>query len=377
MLEKCAKSIKACSRDFVVIACGHCFPTRDLSEYIDYYLMDKQNELLTPADILEISSNDSMFHWWQTQIDGNYRTFLSRGEINSIRPSHHYAAFKNIYNGVKYAEQLGYQYAISCDADIEFSFRDLIKFKVECKNVVSGNRDGILFLSEKFGAYDSAVFFVKVETFLNMSGKISSKEDYKRLMDGEGHLLERFLVKLKEGSSNSRSLGELNDFLCFRPSGNEKEASKEYFAESKMNEPSESTLESIPILSLCTYNPVEGFYADPIWINRNFRFHKDNTDVMPKFLFFKQRGEKTCVSCSLNFVGKEGNHIIELENLATTESLLEPLDDSVTDELLKMTNIKLECSFSFTTGEILHTSFSFSNTSVLQKYLDINQILFE
>lgn len=376
VLERCAKSIKNYRREALVIASGHCFPTRDVSEHIDYYVMDKNNEMLMPEDILEISSNDSMFHWWRFNTGESQKTFLSRGEINLLKPSHHYAAFKNIYNGIKLAEQLGYKYVVSCDADVEFNYTDLITFAHDCREVVKVNHDGIFFLAEKFGAHDSAVFFTKISTFLNLSGNISSKEDYMRVVKGDGHLLERFLLRLSISSTNDRGIDVPNEYRCIKPNVSGGEASREYFAQSKMNDPSQETLETLPIFSLCTYNPVEGFYEDTQWVTRNYLYHKENTEDRQKFLFFMQRG-KTCTSCSLDFISTEGERNIILENLGDVKTVLEPLEDSLVNELLRMTNIKLECKFTFDDGETVVKSFKFANTEMLTKYMELNQILFE
>lgn len=376
MLERCAKSIKRYKKDLLVIATGHCFPTRDISEYVDYYVMDRNNEMLYPEDILEIISNDSMFHWWRFTSEDKKKTFLSRGELNSLVPSHHYAAFKNIYNGVKMAEQLGYRYVVSCDADVEFNFTDLVTFKSDCVKAMSENRDGIFFLAEKFGVYDSAIFFTKINTFLNQSGTISSKEDYKRIVKGDGHLLERFLVRLTTSATNDRGIDIKNDYLCIEPTEKGGEASREYFSSSKMNDPSRPTLETLPILSLCTFNPVEGFYEDPQWVTRNYYYHKEMTEEHQKFLFFMQRGTR-CKSCHLNFTSEEGEKNIVLENLTEIETVLEPIDSSFIDELLKMTNIKMECKFELENGESITKNFRFANIELLKKYMELNQILFE
>jgi hypothetical protein len=370
MLERCATSIKRFNPDAVIIAAGHCFPTRDLSHCVDFYIMEKKNEMLVPEDIFETCSHDSMFFWWYFKEADENKMFLTRAEVLSLSPVHHYAAFKNIYNGFKMAQQLGFEYSISCDADVEFHIADLKKFENDCENIMRNGEDGILFLAKSFGAYDSAIFFSKIHTLLSFSGTIRTKEDYKRMMGKDGYLVERFLVALRDSMIRKGR----NSYLAVEIEGVD-ESSKGYFKNSIMNSPTQGSLQDVPILTVCTKNPVENFHS-PDWVQRNFTFFLNDTSSRPRkyYIFFKQRGPELCERAELRFYGENREKIFHFENLAEKDHELRDLDVEDIRELFAIVDIKLECKFFYKNREETR-NFVFNGSENLNKYFELNQIL--
>jgi hypothetical protein len=365
-LFECSKIIKESLPESFVISSSHCFPSENINFLVDYFLVDPKNEMLTREDIFEISSFDSMFYWNNFYIEGESKVFLTRGEVLSILPMHHYAAFKNILNGALFLKSMGFKYFISCDADIKFSNSDLVKFYTDCSYLEIENRGGMVFFSSPFGTPDAAIFCCNIDNFLDYCGSVGSKEEYKKLTRGDGFLVEKILHRISR-TYNFRIV----------ESKDGGEGSSEYFPSSKINSPSQQSSNSIPVFTLCTQNPVEGFFSNPNWFNDNFSFYSqnggDSEDFFEKiFIVFLNRGGE-CVYSRISF--RDETQEIAFEHRGNLIMLKEVDPEEVKKILSLDGKISISSTFEYPDGKVETPSFIFNDRNSFIKYLVLNQII--
>jgi hypothetical protein len=194
-------------------------------------------------------------------------------------------------------------------------------------------------------------------------------------MRGEGFLVERFLVKLRDSMLGKRERGRES----YRMISHEEidEASKAYFRNSRMNEPNTETIDEIPIFSVCTRNPVEGFGTED-WVQRNFLFFQNDTSSRKRnyYLFFMQRGKRNCDRAEMIFAGERGEKRFVFEDIFQKTSELRDLPNEEIMKIFELQNVTLTCNF-FYGEEMVTRSFRFNDSETLNKYFELNQILFE
>jgi autotransporter strand-loop-strand O-heptosyltransferase len=176
-----------------IILCGHYTVSPHIQEMVDYYLYDKNNDIINLNEFEEYGVNSD--RWTETN---DYKI------VNKVDFHHDYSIWLTMKNTFMFANQLGKKYIHFLEYD---NLPDLIQYRQAFIEYVR-NYDVVLYEydegSTKFDdPYCSTyIFSIQTDLALNVIKQINSKEEYFKGDTGKWQLEKRFFNTLRRLTTN-------------------------------------------------------------------------------------------------------------------------------------------------------------------------------
>lgn len=199
MLGECIDRVRPLGYDIMVVT--HHPLTEEIQSKVDYVIYDKENKL--------VSRDLSPLYWLQT--DSFTLNYKSQGHILTV--------CKNIVNGIKFSESLGYEFFFYMESDNLLEKEDLLKIEVIRKSMYLKNNQMVYFsyLHEECNILETLMFGGRVSYYKEINSLPLNESD----LNGESVSLERLVFQIYEN--------KLHEFYLVPIS------SKEFFSKSQIN----------------------------------------------------------------------------------------------------------------------------------------------